>query len=92
MSEVTKQETLTVRRQELVETSKEKVNSLFSLMRQDESDQNEQQSNEFAVRMCLSEIYRSVAYWEQHLYEVIKNIQLQKNQNTDGNSTDAEKV
>lgn len=92
MSEVTKQETLTARRQELVEASKDKVNSLFSLMRHDDSDENEQQSNEFAVRMCLSEIYRSVAYWEQHLYEVIKNIQLQKNQNTDGNSTETQKV
>lgn len=83
------QETLNLRRKELVEAMKTGIQALFNLMEQNDSDE-QKKSTDFAKNMCLSELYRSVAYWESHLYDVSTNLQKTLNQNQnplpDGNT------
>lgn len=78
------QETINLRRTELVKEIRDKVDSLFSLVEQTDTEE-QKQSTEFAKNMCVSEMFRSVAYWENHLYEVSKTLQVNTNQENQTN-------
>jgi len=80
------QETINQRRKELVETLKTGVASLFNLLEQNDSDE-QKKSTQFSTNMCLSELYRSIAYWESNLYDVSTTIQKSLNSTEDANNT-----
>lgn len=78
------QETINQRRKELVEVLKTGVASLFNLLEQNDSDE-QKKSTQFSTNMCLSELYRSIAYWESNLYDVSTTIQKSLNNTENAN-------
>lgn len=79
MTQENLEKSLEVRRLELTEALKEKLNQLFALS-VDDQEPDEVGSMEFATNMCLSECFRSVGYWDNQLHQTIHQIQKSKNE------------
>lgn len=72
-------ETIEARRLTLTTELKKNLENLF-LLAVDTNDKTEKDCLEFAANMCLSEAFRSVGYWENHLFQTIKSIQITRNE------------
>lgn len=72
-------ESMALRRKEFVENTKTSVKSLY-VVGVDEQDQEHVDAFDFAANMALSEIFRSVAYWEGQLQISLQTIQKIKNE------------
>lgn len=72
-------ESMSIRRKEFVENTRASVKSLY-IVGIDEQDQEHVDAFDFAANMALSEIFRSVAYWEGQLQISLQTIQKKKNE------------
>lgn len=73
------QDTVDQRRIEFVERTTEQLKSLM-ILGIDEQDKQHVDAYEFALNMCLSEVFRSAAYWENQLQLTLTQIQKEQNE------------